>query len=71
MAVHALKATAAMRSYLLDKPFKLQTDNASLQWQQHQRRVTHHQARWLNLLAEYQYRIVHTPGRISPSDFSS
>jgi hypothetical protein len=30
--------------------------------------VSHHQARWLNLLAEYQYRVVHIPGRMNPAD---
>ena len=64
--VHALKA---LRPYLLDKPFELHTDNASLQWLQQQRYVSHHQARWLNLLAEYQYRVVHIPGRTNPADF--
>ena len=47
----------------------LHTDNASLQWLQQQRHVSHHQARWLNLLAEYQYRVVHIPGRTNPADF--
>ena len=47
--VHALKT---LRPYLLDKPFELHTDNASLQWLQQQRHVSHYQARWLNLLAE-------------------
>jgi len=64
--VHALKA---LRPYLLDKPFELHTDNASLQWLQEQRHVSHHQARWLNLLAEFQYRVVHIPGRTNPADF--
>jgi len=64
--VHALKA---LRPYLLDKPFELHTDNASLQWLQQQRHVSHHQARWLNLLAEYQYNVVHIPGRTNPADF--
>ena len=49
--VHALKT---LRPYLLDKPFELHTDNASLQWLQQQRHLSHHQARWLYLLAEYQ-----------------
>ena len=40
--VHALKT---LRPYLLDKPFELHTDNASLQWLQQQRHVSHHQAR--------------------------
>ena len=64
--VHALKT---LRPYLLDKPFELHTDNASLQWLQQQRHVSHHLARWLNLLAEYQYRVVHIPGRTNPADF--
>ena len=64
--VHALKT---LRPYLLDKPFELHTDNASLQWLQQQRHVSHHQARWLNLLAEYQYRVVHIPGSTNPADF--
>jgi hypothetical protein len=34
------------------------TDNASLQWLQQQRHVSHHQARWLNLLA--------APSRVDP-----
>ena len=61
--VHALKT---LRPYLLDKPFELHTDNASLHWSQQQRHVSHHLARWLNLLAEYQYRVVHIPGRTNP-----
>ena len=49
--VHALKT---LRPYLLDKPFQLHTENTSLQWLLQQRYVSHYQARWLNLLAEYQ-----------------
>jgi hypothetical protein len=54
--------------YLLDKPFELHTDNASLQWLHH---VSRNQACWLNLLAEYQYSVVHIPGRtnLNPADF--
>jgi len=64
--VHAFKT---LRPYLLNKPFELHTDNASLQWLQQQRHLSHHQARWLNLLAEYQYRVVHIPGRTNPADY--
>ncbi len=31
--------------------------------------LSHHQARWLNLLAEYQYTVMHIPGRTNPADF--
>ena len=65
-AVHALKK---LRPYRLDKPFELHTDNASLRSRQRRRHVSHHQARWLNLLAEYQYRVVHIPGRTNTADF--
>ena len=64
--VHALKV---LRPYLLDRPFELHTDNASLQWFQQQRHVTHQQARWLNTLAEFQMKVVHIPGRTNPADF--
>ena len=70
--IHALKT---LRHYLLDKPFALHTDNLNaqashgLQWLQQQRHLSHHQARWLNLLAEFQYKVVHIPGRTNPADF--
>ena len=34
-----------------------------------QRHVSHHLARWLNLLAEYLYWVVHIPGRSNAADF--
>ncbi len=64
--VHALKA---LHPYLFDQPFELHTDNASLQWLQQQRHVSHHQARWLNLLAEFQFHIVHIQGRTNQAYF--
>jgi hypothetical protein len=66
--IHTLKT---LRPYLLDKPFELHTDNlnASLQCSQQQSHVSHHQASWLNLLAEYQYSVVHIQGRTNPTDF--
>ena len=64
--VHALKV---LRPYLLDRPFELHKDNASLQWFQQQRHVTHQQARWLNTLAEFRMKVVHIPGRTNPADF--
>ena len=64
--VHALKV---LRPYLLDRPFELHTDNASLQWFQQQRHVTHQKARWLNSLAEFRMTVVHIPGRTNPADF--
>jgi hypothetical protein len=63
--VHTLKTLCP---YLLDKPFSMHTDNASLVWLQEQLHLSHHQARWLKLLAEYQYTVVHIPCRTNPAD---
>ena len=54
---------------MLDKTFRLRTDNANLQWLQRQRHISHHQTCWLNLLAEYQPRVVHIPDRTNPAGF--
>ena len=64
-----VQAFKSFRPYLLDRSFELHTDNASLTWLMQQRTLSHHQARWLNLLAEYQFRVVHIPGRTNPADF--
>ena len=60
--VHTLKTPPL---YHFDKPFKLHTDNASLKWLQQQCHVSHHRARWLNLIAEYnlKYNVVHIPNQ--------
>jgi hypothetical protein len=66
--VHGLRT---FRPYLLDKPFAVHTDNASLQWLQQQRSLSHFQARWLDLIAEFKFDVVHIPGRTNPADFLS
>ncbi len=51
--VHCLEA---LRSYLLDQPFELLTENAILQWfQQQQRTLSHQQATWLKFLSEFKF----------------
>ena len=66
--VHGLRT---FRPYLLDKPFVVHTDNASLQWLQQQRSLSHFQARWLDIIAEFKFDVVHIPGRTNPADFLS
>jgi hypothetical protein len=66
--VHCLKA---FRQYLLHQPFELHTDNASLQWFQQQRTLSYQQVRWLNLISEFKFKVVHIPGRSNPADFLS
>ena len=66
-------ALKALRPCLLDQPSKLHTDNTFLQWlhPKLQRSCSHHQARWLNLLAEYHYSAALIPGSTDQADFLS
>ena len=73
--VHALRT---FRHYLLPQggprpagethDFELHTDNQSIVWLQGQRTVSHHQARWLNTLAEFNFKVVHVPGSRNRAD---
>ena len=63
--VHTLKA---LQHYLLDKPFKLHTYNASLLWLSH---VSDRMASWLSLMAEYRYCVVHIVGCTNSANFLS
>lgn len=51
------------RQYLLGRPFVLRTDHAALQWLQRTPEPIGQQSRWLEILAEFEFRIVHRPGR--------
>ena len=51
------------RQYLLGQPFKIRTDHAALQWLKRTPEPIGQQARWLEILEEYDYTIVHRPGR--------
>ena len=66
--VHSLHA---FHQYLLDKPFELHTDNASLQWLNRQWLVSHHHERWLNTIGKFTFTIIHIPGCTNPADFLS
>ena len=57
--VHALKV---WRHYLLGRPFKLCTDNSSLLYLRTQKQLSGRQARWSQLLEEYDFTIQHVPG---------
>jgi transposase InsO family protein len=57
-----IEACKHFRPYLYGRKFKLRTDHASLIWLR-QRKEPHDQvARWLEILAEFQYQIEHRPG---------
>jgi len=52
------------RQYLLGRPFTVRTDHAALRWLKHTPEPIGQQARWLEILEEYDYSIVHRPGRL-------
>ena len=51
------------RQYLLGRPFRIRTDHAALQWLKRTPEPIGQQARWLEILEEYNYSIEHRAGR--------
>jgi hypothetical protein len=49
--------------YLLGRKFTVRTDHAPLLWLYHTPEPIGQQGRWLDLLSEFQFDIVHRPGR--------
>ena len=58
--IHALRT---WRHYLLGRRFTIVSDHHSLKFLQTQPNLSKRQARWLELLAEFDYEIVHRPGK--------
>ncbi|KAL5469070.1 hypothetical protein EMCRGX_G030262 [Ephydatia muelleri] len=56
-------ATHHFRPYLYRNRFVLRTDHSALQWLHNFKEPEGQTARWLEQLAEYNYRVVHRPGR--------
>ncbi|MGH0121890.1 UNVERIFIED_CONTAM: hypothetical protein FKN15_067186 [Acipenser sinensis] len=55
--------TSHFRQYLLGRFFTVRTDHSSLLWLMRMKEPEGQLARWLEKLAEYDYKIVHRPGR--------
>ena len=55
-------ATCHFRPYLYGKPFTLRTDHNSLKWLHNFKEPEGQVARWLELLSEFQYQVIHRPG---------
>lgn len=51
------------RQYLLGRQFVVRTDHSSLQWLIRMKEPEGQLARWLEKLGEYDFRVVHRPGR--------
>ena len=58
--IHALRT---WRHYLLGRKFTIVSDHHSLKFLQTQPQLSRRQARWLELLAEFDFEIVHRPGK--------
>jgi hypothetical protein len=58
--VHALKT---WRVYLEGRPFRVQTDHATLRYIQTQHTLTRRQARWMELLQQYEFDVEYIPGK--------
>ena len=54
--------TKKFRQYLLGRPFRIRTDHAALQWLKRTPEPIGQQARWLEILEEFDYTIEHRPG---------
>jgi len=63
--VHALRN---WRCYLEGRKFTVETDHSALQWLRTQPNLNRRQARWVELLASYDFDIVHKPGKQNVSD---
>lgn len=53
----------AFKTYLLGRPFTIRTDHAALTWLKRIKDPVGQQARWLEILEEFDYTIIHRPGR--------
>ena len=51
------------RQYLLGRHFKIRTDHAALQYLQRTPEPIGQQARWLDVIGEFDFEIEHRPGR--------
>ena len=51
------------RQYLLGRPFLIRTDHAALQWLRKTPEPIGQQARWLEILEEFDFQVAHRPGR--------
>ena len=58
--IHALRQ---WRHYLLGKPFKIVSDHHPLKYLMTQPNLSKRQARWVEQLAEFEFEIVHRPGK--------
>ena len=58
--IHALRT---WRHYLEGKKFKVITDHYSLKYLMTQPNLSKRQARWLDFLAEFDYEVIHKPGK--------
>ena len=59
----AIEFTSHFRQYLLGRSFIIRTDHSSLRWLTRMKEPEGQLARWLEKLAEYEFLVIHRPGR--------
>jgi transposase InsO family protein len=60
-----VQALKEWRHHLLGREFTLFTDNAAVSYVLKQKVLTPKQARWVQTLAEYEFNLVHKPGKLN------
>ena len=60
VVIHALRV---WRHYLLGKPFQIVTEHHSLKYLMTQRNLSKRQTRWVEMVAEFDFEVVHRPGK--------
>ena len=63
--LHSLKA---WRCYVEGRPIELVTDHESLKWLLTQKELDRQQAKWVQVLSQFDIDIVYRPGRVNPAD---
>jgi hypothetical protein len=58
-----ITALKEWRHYLLGQPFELYTDNAAVSYFLKQPSLTPRQARWVQIVSEYDFQLYHLPGK--------
>ena len=58
-----IRALRVCRHYLLGKPFKIVTDHHSLKYLITQPNLSRRQARWVEMIAEFDFEVVHRQGK--------
>jgi len=63
-----VRAFKALRPWLLDSEFELHTDSKPVEWIHEKKSLSSLHARWLDVMAEFKYKVTHIPGKLNVAD---